>query len=133
MIIDQNIMAINIIAELQSTIAAAVKEGMLRRQVYEAIKPQAKELVREAAKNVTKDDDDTSANKRQSVMNLLKDDKFNHAELARHLWHPKDQGEEDTYRSLFSKKATGKPDSDGAVRRFNDDEINKLYELLRAK
>ena len=71
--------------------------------------------------------------KRKAVMNMLKDDKFNHAELMRHIYHPRDKGEEDTYRSLFSKKATGKPDADGVVRHFTDQEITKLYELLREK
>ena len=66
-------------------------------------------------------------------MNMLKDTKFNHAELARNLWHPKDKGEEDTYRSLFSKKANGTPDNDGAIRHFDDEEINKLYQILRAR
>ena len=126
-------MAVNIIEELQPVIAAAVEEGLMRRKLYEAVKPQAKALMQEAVQRINEDNDDSTANKRKSVMNLLKDDKFNHAELARHLWHPKDQGEEDTCRSLFSKKATGKPDADGAVRSFSDDEINKLYELLRTK
>lgn len=126
-------MAVNIIEELQPVISAAVEEGLMRRKLYEAVKPQAKALMQEAVQRINEDNDDSTANKRKSVMNLLKDDKFNHAELARHLWHPKDQGEEDTYRSLFSKKATGKPDADGAVRSFSDEEINKLYELLRTK
>lgn len=71
--------------------------------------------------------------KRKAVMNMLKDDKFNHAELMRAIYHPKDKGEEDTYRSLFSKKATGKPDADGSVRQFDDSEITKLYQILRAR
>ena len=53
--------------------------------------------------------------------------------MAYDLWHPKDQGEKDTLRSLFSKKATGKPDNDGAIRKFSDEEINKLYQMIRKK
>jgi len=70
-------------------------------------------------------------NKYKSVMNSLKDDSLNHAQLMRDLWHPSDKKKEDELRSLFSKMATGKPDADGVVRHFTPDEINKLYELIR--
>lgn len=68
--------------------------------------------------------------KRKQVMKMLGDEKFEHAYLAYKLWHPKDQSEKDTYRSLFSKKYTGKPDADGTVRHFTAKEINGLYNIL---
>lgn len=70
---------------------------------------------------------------RTHVLKLLnQDDMLNHAELARKLWHPSNQKEEDTARSLFSKKATGKPDADGKRRSFSDDEISKLSTIINA-
>lgn len=68
---------------------------------------------------------------RKTVLDLLKDKKYKNSYLAYKLWHPKDKDEKDTYRSLFSKKASGKPDANGNVRQFTDAEITKLYELLR--
>lgn len=68
---------------------------------------------------------------RTHVLKLLnQDDMLNHAELARKLWHPQNQKEEDTARSLFSKKATGKPDADGKRRSFSDAEISKLNAII---
>lgn len=68
--------------------------------------------------------------KRNAVMKALKDPKYNHAQLAYALWPDMDK---DTARSLFAKKANGTPDNDGVVRYFNDEEINKLYQLIRKK
>ncbi len=95
----------------------------VRSIVAEAVNKKIKEKLTEAEGN--------SMIKRKAVMNMLKDDKYDHAYFAYQLWHPKDDNEKDTYRSLFSKKATGKPDNDGAVRTFTDEEITKLYELIR--
>ena len=95
----------------------------VRRNISESVQDKAHEI-NEANGNNTK---------RKAVMNMLNDGKFDHAYLAYQLWHPKDDGEKDTYRSLFSKKFTGKPDNDGAVRSFSDDEVNKLYELMRGR
>lgn len=113
-------------------------DDMLRSQMNEAIvRNKVRNVVKEEVykytnKLISEANDDVDM-KRKAVMNMLKDDKFNHAELMRHIYHPRDKGEEDTYRSLFSKKATGKPDADGVVRHFTDQEITKLYELLREK
>lgn len=98
--------------------------------LYEATQRIVNEQFGNLLREKAKDDN----NKRAFVINALrgnKGNKYNHAEFARKLWHPKDQSEEDTYRSLFSKKLSGKPDADGAIRSFDDHEINKLYELLR--
>lgn len=112
-------------------------DGMLRSKINETIvRNKVRDIVKEEvyryANNLVSEANDVDM-KRKAVMNMLKDDKFNHAELMRHIYHPRDKGEEDTYRSLFSKKATGKPDADGSVRHFTDQEITKLYELLREK
>ena len=74
---------------------------------------------------------DDSADMRTNVMKMLKDNKYNHAQLAYAIWNPKDQSERDTYRSLFSKMVTGTPDADGNVRQFSDEDVTKLYQLLR--
>lgn len=70
--------------------------------------------------------------KRNTVMKLLKNNKLTNSVFAYALWHPKDQKDKDTDRSLFSKKVNGTPDADGNVREFSDQEISKLYELLRS-
>lgn len=110
---------------LRSQMNGAIVRNKVRNVVKEEVYKYTNKLISEA-------NDDVDM-KRKAVMNMLKDDKFNHAELMRHIYHPHDKGEEDTYRSLFSKKATGKPDADGVVRHFTDQEITKLYELLREK
>lgn len=112
-------------------------DRMLRSKINEIIvRNKVRDIVKEEvyryANGLVSEANDVDM-KRKAVMNMLKDDKFNHAELMRHIYHPRDKGEEDTYRSLFSKKATGKPDADGSVRHFTDQEITKLYELLREK
>lgn len=82
-----------------------------------------------------KGDDEGESNtadiKRNTVMKLLQNNRLKDSQFAYALWHPKDQSEKDTYRSLFSKKVNGEPDDDGNIRQFSDDEISKLYELLR--
>lgn len=116
-----------------------LKEAKQNQEIHNRITSIVTETVNRLAEDAKKQSSmvneagDDAGMKRKAVMNMLKDGKYNHAELARKLWHPKDKSEEDTYRSLFSKKATGTPDSDGAVRHFDDNEINKLYELLRTR
>lgn len=113
--------------KLDTLISDKINEAIMYNKIHnivsEEMKKYQKHLVTEA---------DSIEMKRKAVMNMLKDGKYNHAELMRSIYHPKDKGEEDTYRSLFSKKATGKPDADGSVRHFDDSEITKLYQILRA-
>ena len=99
---------------------------------YRRTREMVKEVVTKLFFKRLNEDSDID-DKRVTVMNMLKDDKYKMSSLAYDLWNPKDESEKDTYRSLFSKKATGKPDYDGQVRTFSDDEIVKLYELLRNK
>ena len=110
---------------IQDYITEAVKKEIYKNRI--------KQIIKEEYTKLKKDGTQTGDMKRKAVMNTLKDPKFNHAQLAYDLYHPKDQGEKDTVRSLFSKKATGKPDNDGAIRSFSDDEINKLYQMVRKR
>lgn len=114
--------------QIDRMLRSKINETIVRNKVRDIVK----EEVYRYANGLVSEANDVDM-KRKAVMNMLKDDKFNHAELMRHIYHPRDKGEEDTYRSLFSKKATGKPDADGSVRHFTDQEITKLYELLREK
>jgi len=115
--------------QIDDMLRSQMNEAIIRNKVRNVVK---EEVYKYTNKIISEANDDVDM-KRKAVMNMLKDDKFNHAELMRHIYHPRDKGEEDTYRSLFSKKATGKPDADGVVRHFTDQEITKLYELLREK
>ena len=121
--------------EIKSIIRESLREMSLRNHVRKIVSEEVNRLFESKAINEAGEGEgEGNANiKRRAVMNMLKDDKYDHAYLAYQLWHPKDDNEKDTYRSLFSKKATGKPDNDGAVRSFTDDEITKLYELIRNK
>lgn len=119
----------NIISEM-------IKERQVRNEARKRVRRIMSETIHRLCErqrfNEEKEEDGKMGEKRKAVMNMLKDEKYDHATLAYSLWHPKNKSEEDTYRSLFSKKANGTPDADGSVRSFNEDEINKLYELLRA-
>lgn len=119
--------------KLHHLIKECIKEEIRKKLIYENVKNIVEEEVKQYVKTKINEDETSKDSKRKAVMNMLKDTKFNYAELARNLWHPKDKGEEDTYRSLFSKKANGTPDNDGAIRHFDDEEINKLYQILRAR
>lgn len=131
------------IYELKENIREIVKECIIEMRIKNMVSDVLAESVgqnmlieKKAKRKKAKGDKSKSSesnNKRRLVMKMLKDEKFDHAYLAYQLWHPKDQGEKDTYRSLFSKKFSGKPDADGAVRRFTTKEINKLYSLLTTK
>ena len=110
---------------IQEYITEAVKKEIFRNRI--------KKIIKEEYAKLNEEGEQIGDMKRKAVMNTLKDPKFNHAQLAYDLYHPKDQSEKDTVRSLFSKKATGKPDNDGAVRNFSDDEINKLYQMVRKR
>ena len=113
---------------IRNVVNECIQEEAEYRKTREMVKEEVTKLFFKKL-NEAKDVDD----KRITVMNMLKDDKYKNSSLAYELWKPKDSSERDTYRSLFSKKANGTPDADGNVRTFTDDEIVKLYELLRNK
>ena len=110
---------------IQECITEAVKKEICKHRI--------KKIIKEEYAKLNEESEQTDDMKRKAVMNALQDPKFNHAQLAYSLYHPKDKSEKDTVRSLFSKKATGKPDNDGAVRNFSGDEINKLYQMIRKR
>lgn len=115
--------------KIKNIIRESLEHNALRKHVRNIVSEEVHRILKEGTLNEASDSN--SVIKRKAVMNMLKDGKYDHAYLAYQLWHPKDDNEKDTYRSLFSKKATGKPDNDGAVRSFTDEEITKLYELIR--
>lgn len=116
--------------EIKEMIRESIQQATLRKHVKKVVTEEVNKLFKKKIVNEA-EHEGNSAIKRKAVMNMLKDEKYDHAYLAYQLWHPKDEGEKDTYRSLFSKKATGKPDNDGVVRSFTDEEVTKLYELMR--
>ena len=71
------------------------------------------------------DDDRNETGKRESVMKWLDSAQELHSVLSYELWPGKD---EDTARSLFSKKYRGE-DNEGKHYEFSPEEINSLYNL----
>ena len=122
------------IKESVSEVITEMKMQMKIRQIIrECINESLNHSINEE-ETKDKDGDYESANiKRNTVMKLLRNNKLKDSQFAYSLWHPKDQSEKDTYRSLFSKKVHGEPDADGNIREFTDEEISQLYELLRSK
>ena len=119
----------SIIRESLSEIISERKEKMLKNMIKEEIKA----ILMDKAINEEEDKDKRLDMKRNAVMSMLKNDLYDHATLAYQLYDANDDSQKATARSLFSKKATGHPDADGQIRRFDDTEINKLYDLLRTK
>lgn len=125
---------------ISEAIDNVIAEKALRREVETIVEEKLKTILMDRIFEAINEEDDEEmnndkkrySNKYKSVMRSLKDDGINKADLMRSLWHPKDQSEEDTGRSLFSKKANGKPDADGAIRKFTPTEVNKLYDLIRS-
>lgn len=119
--------------EVNNKVYKIIQECITEAVKKEIYKNRIKQIIKEEYAKLNENDKQSSDMKRKAVMDTLKDPKFNHAQLAYSLYRPKDKSEKDTVRSLFSKKATGKPDADGAVRSFSDDEINKLYQMVRKR
>ena len=119
----------SIIRESLNEIVSERKEKMLKNMIKEEIKS----ILMDKAINEEEDDNKRLNMKRNAVMSMLKNDLYDHATLAYQLYDSDDDSQKATARSLFSKKATGHPDADGQIRRFDDTEINKLYDLLRTK
>ena len=119
----------SIIRESLSEIVSERKEKMLKNMIKEEIKG----ILMDKAINEEEDNNKRLDMKRNAVMSMLKNDLYDHATLAYQLYDSNDDSQKATARSLFSKKATGHPDAEGQIRRFDDTEINKLYDLLRTK
>ena len=119
----------SIIRESLIEIISERKEKMLKNMIKEEIKG----ILMDKAINEEEDNGKRINMKRNAVMSMLKNDLYDHATLAYQLYDDNDDSQKATARSLFSKKANGHPDADGQIRRFDDTEINKLYDLLRTK
>ena len=111
-------------------IQEAKKENAIRRVVRKTVNEMLDKMNEDKADD-KEGDSESMRIKRNTVMKLLRNDRLKDSEFAYDIWHPKDQSDKDTARSLFSKKVNGTPDADGNVREFTDEEISKLYELLR--
>ena len=119
----------SIIRESLNEIVSERKEKMLKNMIKEEIKS----ILMDKAINEEEDNGKRINMKRNAVMSMLKNDLYDHATLAYQLYDANDDSQKATARSLFSKKATGHPDADGHIRRFDDTEVNKLYDLMRTK
>ena len=119
----------SIIRESLIEIISERKEKMLKNMIKEEIKG----ILMDRAINEEEDNSKRLNMKRNAVMSMLKNDLYDHATLAYQLYDSNDDSQKATARSLFSKKATGHPDTDGQIRHFDDTEINKLYYLMRTK
>ena len=104
---------------IQECITEAVKKEIQKQRIAKIIKEEYAKLNEKSNQSI--------------VMSSLKDPKYKHSQLAYALHHPKNKSEKATVRSLFSKEASGKPDADGVVRSFSDDDINKLYQMMRKR
>lgn len=111
-------------------IQEAKKENAIRKVIRKTINEMLDKMNEDKADD-KEGDSESMRIKRNTVMKLLRNDRLKDSKFAYDIWHPKDQSDKDTARSLFSKKVNGTPDADGNVREFTDEEISKLYELLR--
>ena len=121
-----------IVNECINDIINEQRENHIRNIVKENIKKYITKTINEEEES-NKTNNKRLDLKRNAVMGMLKNDIYDHAPLAYKLYDANDESEKATARSLFSKKATGTPDADGQVRHFDDEEVNKLYDLLRQK
>ena len=119
--------------ELNNKIYRIIQECITEAVKKEIQKQRIAKIIKEEYAKLTEDSEQSSSMKRKAVMTWLKDPKFKHSQLSYALDHPKNKSEKATSRSKFSKEATGKPDADGAIRSFSDDDINKLYQLMRKR
>ena len=110
---------------IQECITEAVKKEIQKQRIAKIIKEEYAKLNEKSNQSINME--------RKYVMSSLKDPKYKHSQLAYALYHPKNKSEKATVRSLFSKEATEKPDADGVVRSFSDDDINQLYQMMRKR
>lgn len=69
-----------------------------------------------------------AASKRARVIQWLKDDSVNCAEIMRKLWRPSKK-KEDAARSYFYKCRDGELNDTGVPYSFSDNDINRLYSI----
>lgn len=99
----------------------------------ETVKSSKKNIHKKSDKKSKKNKDDVSF-KRKAVMDLLKDPKLDHAQIAYKLYGVKNPEQNKkkaaNARWKISFKSREAEDADGNVRRFSDKEIAKLYNIL---
>lgn len=120
---------------LKQSIREGVERSLVREQVRRIVESEVRayagrRMLREAEDS---SDDSGTKSKRKTVMQMLQSPYIDCAQLAYKVMHPQDEADKDSIRSEFSKKKNGTPDADGYVREFSDEEIAKLYELLRSR
>lgn len=121
-----------------------MKKTLIENFIHNTVKQTFNKLIEEKQKNIIKTklteqitkeviqklNEDNTENKRNAIMKALNNDMYNHAELAYTLYPNMDK---DAARSYFSKKFRQEPDDDGQIRHFSEDEINKIYNMIRKR
>ena len=109
---------------LEDKIYNLIKEGM-----FEDVMPETDSVKSDYEKAHDNVDDRKSSRasreRERNVIKWLTDDQENNAAVAAQLWPEMD---EDTRRSLFSKKLRGH-DSDGKSYHFTAEEVNELWKI----
>lgn len=116
---------------LNDRITHIINETVKRSLNNISLRQKVRNIVSEEVYREIKNEEINEAKKklkgqRSLVMKMLKDPKFDHADLAYALRKPKDDSERDTLRSWFSKCARG-------ILKFSDNEITKLYNLMTTR
>lgn len=107
------------------------EKEILENKIYKLLKESMFEQAFYEDGQDTKDNKDNretshaSKGRERTIIKWLTDDQENNAAVAAQLWPNID---DDTRRSLFSKKVRGH-DSDGKEYHFTDDEVNSLYRI----
>lgn len=107
---------------LRNIVNESINNVLLERQ-----KGIIKQIIKEEITNFINEKNDDNKQKRGEVLSTLKKKGIKQSEFAYAL---DPDGNKDTVRAEFSHKLNGKPDADGQVRKFTDDEINKLYYMI---
>lgn len=112
--------------KLVNKIKKLVRESIAENGYFENVFPEKKEAVHDYdADDDNRRDNKENSSKKDSVLKWLDTAQELHSVLAYELWPDMD---EDTARSLFSKKYRGH-DDDGNSYHFDDEEINDLYNM----
>ena len=112
--------------KLVNKIKKLVRESIDENGYFENVFPEKKEKSRDYDRDEDREGGNKEiSSKKESVLKWLDTAQELHSVLSYELWPDMD---EDTARSLFSKKYRGH-DDDGNSYHFDDDEINDLYNM----
>lgn len=101
-----------------------------KNQSAEQADDNYKKREKEAKKDTERNSKNTkAATRRARVINWLKDDSVNCAEIMRKLWRPESK-KEDAARSYFYKCRDGELNDTGVPYSFSDNDINRLYGIM---